>query len=80
MAWLRVAPRPNGQNAAELRLDRSHPPCLRTASLLNSICDVKPQLIVEKQIKFHKLNFLASLPATAFAQSGLPYLLCRLPS
>lgn len=37
--------------------------CLCTASLLNSICDVKPQLIMEKQIRFCKLNSLASPPS-----------------
>lgn len=49
--------------------------CLCTATLLNSICDVKPQLIMEKQIRFSKLNFLLPLPVRrltmAFAQRGV---------
>ena len=35
--------------------------CLCTASLLNSICDVKPRLITEKQIRF-SVNSILSLP------------------
>lgn len=54
--------------------------CLHTASLLNSICDVKAQLIMEKQIKFSKLNFLLPLPVRVSrhglcSKSGLAYLL-----
>lgn len=49
--------------------------CVCTATLLNSICDVKPQLIMEKQIRFNKLNFLLPFPVrrlpTAFAQRGV---------
>lgn len=37
--------------------------CLCTASLLNSICDVKPRLIMEKQIRFCKLNSHAFPPS-----------------
>ena len=37
--------------------------CLCTDSLLNSICDVKPRLITEKQIRFCKLNSLAFPPS-----------------
>ena len=56
--------------------------CLRTASLPNSICDVKPQLIMEKQIKFSKLNFLLPLPVQEShhglgSKSGLAHLLGR---
>lgn len=37
--------------------------CLCTASLVNSICDVKPRLITEKQIRFCKLNSHAFPPS-----------------